>query len=404
MEGGWDAVIESWSSGEPAKAAGADAGRPRRANLVLAAVLSAAALACGCGQAQPDVEELGAGKTLHADVVPVETLALRPVDHEDAFEVAGLIAADEDVVVSSEIAGRITHVAFDRGDSVERGQLLVRLDDATVQAQIRRLEATIGREQSQLEMARKDRDREARLFEEGVGAEKALDDAQSRLEMIEQMVKEAEAALDEAVVFKAKHNIAAPVSGKIAERPISLGEYVNPGTPVAHLVKLDIVKFEFALAERDVPRVRVGQDLEFTIDAYPGSSLRAPITLISPAGTGPTRTFSVTLQLANRQEQPLLPGMSGRARVVRAQYEDVYLLPEDAVLRGESGPFIYVIRQDKAEARPVEVVSSTGPMAVLRLDSAAGSEAVILGQYALAEGSAVLVRRRHEEPPLVRFD
>lgn len=370
----------------------------------LLAALGPALLSVACGAAQPDVEEIGAGQTLQSDIVPVETLSLRPVSHDDVFEVAGLIAADEDVVISSEIAGRITQIAFDQGDSVGKGQLLVRLDDAAVQAQIRRLKATINREKSQLALAQKDRDREARLFEDGVGAEKAFDDADSRVQMIAEMVKEAEAACEEAVVLESKHDIYAPLSAKVAERSVSMGEYVNPGTPVAHLVKIDVVKLEFALAERDVPHVRVGQELEFTIDAYPDLALKAPISLISPAGSGMTRTFAVTLQLRNPEDRPLLPGMSGRARVIRAQYEGVYLLPEDAVLRGGEGPYVYLVKDAKAVREKVEVVSSLGPMAVVRAGFSPDSEAVILGQHALSEDSAVMIRRKHEEPPVVRFD
>jgi RND family efflux transporter MFP subunit len=370
----------------------------------LHSILWVAGLLIACGQAQPDVEQLGAGQTLQRDIVPVETLVLRAVDHVDRFEVAGLIAADEDVVISSEISGRITHVGFDRGDTVEKGRLLIRLDDAAVQAQIRRLRATINREKAQLELSRKDRDREARLFEEGVGAEKAFDDADSRVQVMDEMVKEAEAAVDEAVVLERKHDIHAPVGGKIAERHVSLGEYVNPGTPLAHLVKIDEVKFEFALAERDVPRVRAGQELDFSIDAYPGQEFRAPIALISPAGSELTRTFAVTLKLKNNQERPILPGMSGRARVIRAEHEGVYLLPEDAVLSDAEGAYLYLLRGDRAERADVEIVSSLGPMAVVKADLEPEAECVILGQYALSSGSAVMVRRKHEEPPVVRFD
>lgn len=373
---------------------------PTLLTLVLPLVLS-----MGCTDPQPDGEQLGAGQTVTRETIPVETLALWPRDYVDTFEITGRVKADEDVQVASETSGRVIHVAFEQGDLVEKGALLVRLDDDSIQAQIRRLRATIERELTQLETARKDLKREESLFKEGVGAEKAYDDAASRVRTLEVQVTEARATLEEAKVLERKFEIFAPVSGRIAEREVSIGEYVNPGTPIAHLVKIDRVKFEFSLAERDVPRVSLGQELEFTVDAYPGLLLRAPITNISPAGNEKTRTFGVTMTLENVEERPLLPGMSGKVRVVRQTFEDVYLVPEDAVLRGEEGAYIYIVRERLAQAAGVEVVSSSGPLAVVRApDLEEGAEAVILGQYALSPSAAVNVRRKYEEPPIVEFD
>lgn len=394
-------IIKSDPGGKPARSAPGS-----RLNRVAALLLPLlAAVSSACEEPQPDVEQLGAGKTIARETIPVETLALWPRDHVDTFEITGLVKADEDVQVASETSGRITEVNFDQGDWVEKGELLVRLDDDVVQAQIRRLRATIERVRTQLETARKDLQREESLFREGVGAEKAYDDAQSRVRTLEVQVTEAQASLQEAEVLESKFEIFAPVRGRIAERHVSPGEYVDPGVPVAHLVKIDLVKFEFSLAERDVPRVSVGQELEFTVDAYPGLLLRAPITSIAPAGNEMTRTFAVTLTLANLEERPLLPGMSGKVRVVRETWDDVYLVPEDAVLRGDEGAYLYLVRDQHAEAQGVEIVSSSGPLAVVRgTGIEEGAECVILGQYALSPGVAVRVRRKYEEPPIVEFD
>ncbi len=369
--------------------------------LALFAIGSSFLFACS---AQPDVEELGAGQSLKSEIVPVETLALRPREYVDIFTITGLVSADEDIQIASETSGRVTAVKFEQGDQVEKGDVLLLLDDDTVQAQIRRLRATIEREKTQMNAAKKDLQREQSLFSEGVGSEKAFDDAESRVEMLEDQVKEAQAALEEALVLEKKFTLRAPISGRIAERYIGVGEYVNPGDRIADLVKIDRVRFEFALAERDVPRVSVGQELEFSIDAYPGLLLSAPIAFISPSGNETTRTFSVVLMLKNPEERSLLPGMSGKVKVVREKLENVFLVPEDAVLRSAEGPYIYVVRNEKAGAVGVDVVSSSGPLAVVRGSMEEGAECVILGQYALSPDAAVLVRRKYEEPPIVEFD
>lgn len=287
------------------------------ATFTLGALFASSVFLLACPEPQPDVEELGAGQSVKSEIIPVETLALWPREFSDAFTITGRVTADEDIQIASETSGRVIRVGFEQGDKVEKNQILVQLEDDTVQAQIRRLRATIEREKTQLNSARKDLTREESLFKEGVGAEKSFDDAESRVEMLEDQVKEAQAALDEALVLEKKFEIRAPMNGTIASRSVGVGEYVNPGSPIADLVKIDRIRFEFALAERDVPRVSVGQELEFSIDAYPGLLLKAPIAHISPAGNEMTRTFSVVVILENPEERPLLPGMSGKVRVVR---------------------------------------------------------------------------------------
>lgn len=322
----------------------------------------------------------------------------------DDFEVTGLIEADEEVRVSSEVSGRVVHVGFELGDKIEKGALLVRLDDETTQAQIKRMEAMIAREQTQLEAAKKDLDRQKSLFDRGVGAEKDFDDAGSQVRMLTSQVAEGEASLEETRVMERRSSIHAPLKGRISARHVAEGEYVNPGTPLADIVKIDVVKFSFALAERDVPRVKIGENLDFTIDAYPGLEITAPVTSISPAGKEGTRTFEVKLTAANSAERPLMPGMSGKVRVIRARYEDVNLIPEDAILRDADGAYVYLVDGHAAERAAVEVVSSFGPLAVVRGNFESGSRCVILGQYALSPKAEVLVRREHEKPPVVRFD
>lgn len=371
---------------------------------LLYALALTAGLLTGCPEAQPDVEELGAGQSLKNEVTPVETLALRPRDYTDTFTITGLVSADEDLQIAAETSGRVTEVNFEQGDQVDKGDVLVRLDDDSVQAQIRRLRATIEREITQLEAARKDLTREESLFNEGVGSEKSFDDAESLVHMLEDQVTEARAALEEAQVLERKSTLRAPISGRIAERYVGVGEYVNPGSPIANLVKIDQVRLEFSLGERDVPRVAVGQELEFTIDAYPGLLLRAPIAHISPSGNEMTRTFSVILLVKNLEERPLLPGMSGKVNVVREVYENVFLVPEDAVLRSAEGAYLYLVKDGTAQPVGIDVVSSSGPLAVVRGVVDEGSECVILGQYALAPDAPVLVRRKYEEPPIVEFD
>ncbi len=170
----------------------------------------------------------------------------------------------------------------------------------------------------------------------------------------------------------------------------------------------------FSVAERDVPGIRPGASIVLRVDAHPDRSFAAKVRAISPAGNDRTRTFRVELELTNDPQSVLLPGMSGKARVVRQKLERVLLIPEAAILRDGAKSYIFVAVDGRAVRRDVEILAQTGSLAVVGAGSGGGGaetdsaelslECIILGQAAVSDGAAIRVRRSHSEPPRLAFD
>lgn len=370
--------------------------------LALGVILAAALQACEAREStslQPRLTDKAADQ-----VVPVETLALKVQRFEDAFWAPGLIEAKDEVTVSAEIAGRIESIGFEIGDEVNEGDLLVAVNDDTIRARIHKIEAQIERPKTLLRAAKKDLEREKRLFETEVGAEKAFDDATRDVETYQTDLATLEADLELAMVELKKTKIDSPVSGSVARRHVAAGEYVTPGDDLYDLVVTHQVKFVIALSERDVTKVNKGDRVQLRIDAYPSRKFEGKVTSVAPSGNPRTRTFRIELLLDNSGEERLRPRMSGRARIVRDVYDNVFLIPEESILRGDERNYVYLADGDRARQGDVKILASVGARAVISSELGSDSDCIILGQYAVRPDSEIYVRRRHEEIPELIFD
>ncbi len=377
---------------------------PWAAALCASAVLAASLVLGGCSRAAEGTAEPGdAGPAADARI-PVEVLALAPKPFDERFAASGVIEAEEEVTISSEIAGRIVTLSREIGQPVRAGEMLVRLDDRAQRATVAKLRAEVERAQTQLEWAKRDLERQVELFETQVTAERARDDAQRMVDTSEDDLAARWADLEAAKVELDRTSIRSPLSGKVARRHVAPGEYVTPGTQLFDVVSDGAVEFVFSVSETDVIGMTTGQSIDLAIDAYPGQSFTGYVAAISPAGSVGTRTFRVELKVASKATRPLLPGMAGRANVVRRSHEAIFLIPESAILRDGANGYVWVAQGETASRRDVQILSQTGTLAVVASDFDAADGCIILGQAAVSDGAAVRVRRVHDQPPASVFD
>lgn len=389
----------------------------RGARAALASVCLAALFALGCAERKSDSIQIKLGEKVYGSAIPIETLELRRTDFEDSIPVPGLIEAEEEVTISAEIAARIVKIDYDVGDEIEVGDLLVALDDAEIQARMKQIKAQIGRVETLLATARKDLKRHEALFQSEVSAERTLDDAQSLVATYGHELRSNQAELEMGMVDLARTRIRSPVKGTVAEKHVAIGEYVTPGTQLFDLVMIDRVNLVFSLTERDIGKVHSGDRLRARLDAFNEKSFDGSIHAISPRANPRTRTYRVELGISNPSPHPLMPGMSGRVRIVRRRFENVFLVPEEAILRDGDRSFVYLAKNDAqvgegegqykiqtAEQADVRILGAVGAKAVISADLGGEFNCIIMGQYAVQPGSSVRVRRVHQVIPEIEFD
>ncbi len=348
---------------------------------VLAALICASALAADpaekakSGEAgKPSAQKPAAAKPFPP--TPVRAVRAKIAPAVDEARAVGSLRADESVMIRPEIAGRVAHIAFAEGQRVQRGALLLALDDAEYRALVA----------SSASQAKLDAQRLARaedLYKKKFISSQALDE--QRANHARSLAKQRE---DEAKL--AKTQVYAPFSGIVGLRQVSEGAFVAAGTDIARLDKIDVIKLDFRIPEVYLGRLATGQPLHVAVDAYPETHFSGQIYAIEPAVDEQTRTVLVRARVGNPELQ-LRPGMFARVNLQLGVREQAVWVPEEAIVPRGRESYVFRIVDGKAEEVPVR----TGARKVGEVEIvdgiAAGDLVVTEGNHRLRPGAAVAV-------------
>lgn len=312
---------------------------------------------------------------------PVTKVALATVTPMQAPRqnfAAGELEAANQVQVAAETTGRITRIAFESGQAVKAGQLLVQLNDAPEQADRVRLSA-------QLRNARTLLQRINTLRTANVATQEQLDNATAALQMAQGELQQVDALI-------AQKAIRAPFAGKIGIRRVHQGQYLNTGEAIASLVDATRLHVNFSLAEHAAPGLQVGQTAELMVDALPQRHFTARINAIDPM-VGKSRSVAVQATLANPDGQ-LQAGMYASVQLAAAQPTTVMAVPETAITYTAYGQTVFIATQASAgglNVSRVQVTTGERWKGQVEVTSGlkAGDRVVVSGQLKLSDGMQV---------------
>ncbi len=354
-------------------------------------------------------------KTIISSQVPppatVTSEAARTEQWVEQLASIGTLISSHGVDVTSQVAGIVTDVHAASGNDVEQGAPLVQLDIAVEQADLASAKAVLA----EAEVAFK---RQADLIEKRVTSEANLDTARAKRDTAQAGVNKIEAVI-------AQKTIKAPVSGRLGIRKVERGQYVSPGMTLVTLQALDPIRADFPLPEQAIGKLRVGQQLEVAVDAYPGKAFKGTIESLDARVAQDTRTLLVRGSLPNPQRK-LLPGMFANVTVLLGNPRPVVTVPRTAVTYSLYGDSLYVVKtasEDKdkdkgtaghaaaspaggerkliAERRFVKTGQARDDRVAIISGLQAGDEVVTTGQLKLNPGAAI---RLDNAQPLVRPD
>lgn len=262
---------------------------------------------------------------------PPETISssiAREEKWQNTLSAVGSITAVQGVTITTEIAGMVREIAFESGGVVAKGDLLVKLDTSTEEAQLRALEAQSAWAQTNL----------ARI--QSLRTENTV--SQAELDQAETSLKQNQANADAVRATIAKKNIHAPFAGTLGIRKVNAGQYLEAGKPVVSLQSLAPVYGDFSLPQQELARLKVGLSVQVLTDTYPGKVFNGTLTALNPDLDPVTR--SVRLQATFTNADGLLrPGMYARMEVILPEEQSVLAIPDTAVFRAPYGDSVYVI-------------------------------------------------------------
>ena len=314
----------------------------------------------------------------------------------------GTLIASQGVDIASQVAGVVTETPVESSMDVELGSKLVQLDIAVELADLASAKAT-------LEEAEVAHTRQVDLMQKKVTSEANLDTARAKRDTAAASVKRIEAVI-------AQKGIVAPFTGRVGIRKVEKGQYVAPGMALISLQSLDPIRVDFPMPEQTIGKLRAGQTIQLTVDAYPGQVFRGEIQYLDARVAQETRTLLVRGLLRN-SERKLLPGMFANVTVLAGEPREVVTVPRTAVTFSLYGDSVYVAKPAPAQqgeaqaaaadAAPPLVVERrfvrTGEMREDRVAIASGVAAgelvVTTGQLKLNPGASIHI---DNSQPLLR--
>ena len=328
-----------------------------------AAILALAAGACS----KPAVDE----EIASADV-PTISAEIGVVARQDLVEplvVRGSVVAmpNQDVKIAAQVAGRIDSLNVAEGDWVTAGQVIAEIDPRPFNDQKRQAAAAVSQAKAAFENARLNIERTERLFQRGIAAGKEVEDARAQLAAAEAAREQAAAGLDTADRELSRTRVASPIAGQVVKRRASVGEQVD-GTaaqPIAQVANLDHVEIAAAIPVEHLGRIKIGQPVKVTSDAYGDQAFTGEVIAIAPAVDAATNTTLARIRMAN-PGRLLKIGMFVQAQVGLSVRKGALTVPPSAVSKGEEDAVVYVVAGETATRTKVTLgIETTAAVEVL---------------------------------------
>ena len=329
-------------------------------------------------------------------VAEVTVTRVARADISSTLAVSGTIAGlpNQDVRVSALVPGRVARMLVAEGDQVKAGQVLAKIDDRPLQDQLQQAEAAVEQAKANLENAGLNRDRNESLFQRGIAARKDLEDARTQVSVNAATLRQAEAALALARRQVSRTDVPSPLDGVVVKRLVSVGEQVD-GTaaqPLFEVANVREVELFGNVPALYLGKIRVGQTLRISTDAFSGKEFAGRVVAISPAIDPATNVGLVRIRMANGAGLLRL-GMFLTAQVPLETHPQALVVPPQAVYRDQEGkPQVYRVQGENAEAVPVQVGLETQDRVELLSGVQAGDTLILTGGYGLGARSRIKVK------------
>ncbi len=324
---------------------------------------------------------------------PVQTVVLSPQTLEESFFATGVLGAEQDVVVQSEVAGRVKKVLKQLGEKCRRGETLVQLDPETYHIAVAQAKAMVSQSKVRLDQAKRDWDRMQELKESAVATAQQLDQAESSRSTASAALEQAEATRRAAQRNLRETNIKCPFSGFVAEKHVEVGQTVGPNIPVARVVDLRKLKLTINVTSAALSRIRTGQVVELADPALPDKTYRGAVSRLGVAADANTRNFPVEI-LVDERESALRAGQIVHATLKLEEYTDAIAIPTEALVQSLEGDSVFVILEGKTKKTAVRVGPHVSGQMIILEGLKSGDEVITVGSQELEDDMQVEVTRR----------
>jgi len=322
--------------------------------------------------------------------VRVQTAAKKQI--RPYIETTGTLKADEEVMVSSEVDGIVKNIKVEEGYAVGRGTLLAEINQVDYVLDEKRADAALKQAQANLANAKAEFQRKESLFKEELITRQQFDDISTRVALAEADLSRTKASLDTSRERLSRTKIYSPLQGMVKEKRISAGDYVRTGSPLFQLIKVDLLKLNFTVSEKDIVNLKKGQEVIFTVDSFPDKKFKGKVNLLYPNVEERTRTLQAEAIVPNANHL-LKPGLFVRVTIYTGASHDAVMAPLTSLIYDNSTISLYVVEGNVARARTIKTGNKYGEDIEVVEGLKEKEQVVTAGQNNLSEGVKVNVAR-----------
>jgi len=336
----------------------------RRAAIGLAAVLLAGAAGGYAWTQRTTAPAQPAPAAAKADKASVHELSKRDIAVVEARPLAvtlplsGSLTPLAQATVKSKVSGVVLATTVQEGMRVGAGQVIARLDDAEARARVAQQQALLADANARLALAKKNQANSAALLQQKYIAQSAYDTSSNAVDLAQAAVDAARAQLDLTRIALADTVIRAPLSGVVSKRHVQAGEKLSPDSPVFSIVDLQQLTLDAQVPASDIPRIKVGQEVQFRVDGFGERNFAGKVVRINPATEAGSRAMLVYIGVDNG-DGLLRAGMFAKGAVTTEKSAAHALLPLSAVRAGEGAlrgeDVVYRVDGGKVVAQPVKL-------------------------------------------------
>ncbi len=380
-------------------------------------------------------------------MVPIQVTRVQHGEIKSFLTVSGVVEPKEMVRVFAKIMGQVKEVSVQEGEQVEKGAILMRLDDEQIRLQVAQAKANLDSAHASLERikagarpqevsqaeagvrqakisldsAEENYQKMQKLFTEGAISEQQHDQAKNQYEIakaqyqsvsesyklitegassqdikaVEAQVRQAQSALELAQSQLNSTIIKAPISGSVTAVSVKTGELASSAMPLLSIIDVSELSVKTGISEKDIGAVQLGQDAEIFIDAYPQKKFSGEIVSKGVVVDPVTKTMEIKIRV-KEADIDIPPGVFARANIIIEDNPDALIIPSSALTRKADGLYVFVLEDDKKTVKRRAITTGiTQDNQVEVVNGITGNEIiVILGNISLEEGDLVRVANR----------
>lgn len=296
-------------------------------------------------------------------------------DFSNTISLSGSIEANEQIEIRSEVSGIVENIAFTEGSSVSKGQVLFKVNDIELRAQLAQAKTK--------ESLASENERRAKLLLQ----KEAISQEEYDIASADYRTAKAQTQLIQAQIGKT--TVRAPFSGKIGLRSISPGTYVTPTTLIAKLVSTNPLKITFSIPEKYATEISKNNSITFTVPNVK-ETFTAKIYALEPAIEATTRTLQIRA-LTDNSNGKLLPGTFANIELPLKNIKDAIIIPTEAIVPIQDGKKVFIANNGKAKEVKVETLTRTDKDVVITSGLKIGDTVLTSGVMSLKDEADIKI-------------